>query len=142
VQYQNGATNTTSPNPAFAGNVQGICPSGWHIPSLAELQTLDSTVNKNGNALKAVGQGSIDQYSDGRGTNTSGFSALLAGGRYYHTTDSAFHYLDLGSSTSFRSSMYDFTIYAWFMFLGDNFSDVYLYEYGKVYGFSVRCLKD
>ena len=142
VQYQNGATNTTSPNPAFTGNVQGICPSGWHIPSLAELQTLDSTVNNNGNALKAVGQGSIDQYSDGRGTNTSGFSALLAGGRYYYSADSAFHYLDLGSSTSFWSSLDGFTIYSCFMILGYNYSDVYWHYYGKVYGLSVRCLKD
>src|SRR5664280_2936541 len=55
---------------------KGICPSGWHIPTNAEFQTLGTTVSNDGNALKAVGQG-------GTSTNTSGFSALLAGYRVY-----------------------------------------------------------
>ncbi len=41
VQYQNGATNTSSPSPAFTGNLQGICPAGWHIPTQAEIQIID-----------------------------------------------------------------------------------------------------
>ena len=40
VQYIDGATNTTSPGPPFTGNVQGICPTGWHIPTLSEFSTL------------------------------------------------------------------------------------------------------
>jgi hypothetical protein len=31
---------------------QGICPSGWHIPSDAEFRILESAVNNDGNALK------------------------------------------------------------------------------------------
>src|ERR1035437_7497296 len=49
---------------------KGICPTGWHIPTYAELQTLATTVSNDGNALKAVGQGT----GSGAGTNTSGFS--------------------------------------------------------------------
>ena len=79
VQYKNGATNTTSLSSAFSGNVQGICPNGWHIPTKAEFQILATTVSNDGNALKAIGQGT----GSGAGTNTSGFSALLAGCRYY-----------------------------------------------------------
>jgi uncharacterized protein (TIGR02145 family) len=51
---------------------QGICPTGWHIPTDAEFTTLKNNV-VSGDALKAVGQGS----GTGAGTNTSGFSALL-----------------------------------------------------------------
>ena len=40
VQYKNGATNATSPSPAFSGNVQGICPTGWHIPTSAEFTNI------------------------------------------------------------------------------------------------------
>ena len=36
--------NTTSPSPAFTGNVRGICPIGWHIPTLSEFTTLQTTV--------------------------------------------------------------------------------------------------
>jgi len=52
VQYKNGATNTTSPDSAFTGNVQGICPTGWHLPTNDEFTVL---------------------------LNTLGFSVLLAG---------------------------------------------------------------
>jgi hypothetical protein len=44
VQYQNGASNTTSPSPAFTGNVQGICPTGWHVPSDGEWRSLEITL--------------------------------------------------------------------------------------------------
>jgi uncharacterized protein (TIGR02145 family) len=73
---------------------QGICPAGWHIPTQAEYTTLSDFVGNDGNALKAVGQGSLgtDPMSgdptDGRGTNTSGFSALLAGDRWNGTFES------------------------------------------------------
>ena len=59
--------------------VQGICPPGWHIPTMAEFETLSLTVGGDGNALKANGQGA----GWGAGTNTSGFSARLAGFRSF-----------------------------------------------------------
>ena len=37
--------------------VQGICPSGWHIPTEGECAFLATTVGNDGNALKAIGQG-------------------------------------------------------------------------------------
>jgi uncharacterized protein (TIGR02145 family) len=74
---------------------RGICPTGWHIPTYAELQTLVTTVNNDGNALKAVGQGT----GSGAGRNTSGFSALLAGDRYFSG-----YFYDLGAGAYFWSS--------------------------------------
>ncbi len=94
VQYKNGATNTASPSPVFSGNVQGICPSGWHIPTYDEFQVLSTYVSNNGNALKEVGQG--NGYNIG--TNTSGFSALLSG---YRETDGYTRYI--GEFTQFWS---------------------------------------
>jgi uncharacterized protein (TIGR02145 family) len=136
VQYLNGATNISSPDPAFLGNVQGKCPTGWHIPTIAEFQTLKAAAS--GNALKAVGQG------NGTGTNTSGFSALLAGDRV-----NEFNFGNLGNSTYFWSSTektaeysgYDAT-FALFLYLYDNeiISDIGVDSKGL--GFSVRCLKD
>jgi len=32
--------------------IQGICPSGWHIPTLGEFKTLTVLINKDGNSLK------------------------------------------------------------------------------------------
>jgi len=132
VQYQNGATNTTSPNPAFTGNVQGICPAGWHIPTNAEDSTLTTAVNNSGNSLKAVGQGT----GSGAGTNTSGFSALFAGDRTYNG------YFDiLGYWTFFWSSTN--ATGASLMSLDYSDSSINLGNGGnKVSGFSIRCVKD
>ena len=142
VQYQNGATNNTPASPAFKGNVQGICPSGWHIPSLTDFAKLDTTVNFNGNALKAVGQG-LAKYG-GAGTNTSGFSALLAGYLYVES-----YFYGLGGSIDFWSSTEEDNEDngAYYMELNcmnsHVFSDnIYGNPADKIWVFSVRCLKD
>ena len=115
-------------------SARGICPSGWHIPTLAEFQTLASTVSNDGNALKAVGQGT----GGGAGTNTSGFSALLAGYRYYN---GYFQYV--GYDTTVWSSTENNATSAYYLHLNYNGSniDVYSSNY-KTCGFSVRCLED
>ena len=58
---------------------QGICPTGWHLPTLAQAQALITFVNNDANALKREDQGS----GSGQGTNTSGFSWLMSGAKGY-----------------------------------------------------------
>jgi uncharacterized protein (TIGR02145 family) len=134
VQYKNGATNTSSPSPAFSGNIQGICPTDWHIPTNAEYQTLATTVSNNSNALKAVGQGT----GSGAGTNTSGFSALLAG--YGHWNGYTFY--ALGLATGIWSSPEGSATYASELVLGYSGSNIDSGGDPKASGFSVRCVKD
>jgi|ERR1035437_280514 uncharacterized protein (TIGR02145 family) len=112
---------------------QGICPKGWHIPTEAEFQTLATTVSNDGNALKAVGQGT----ESGIGTNTSGFSSLLAG---YRINCPLFGHL--GYVTNFWSSTEDNATYAHYMDLFYNVSSVSVDSLDKEFGFSVRCVKD
>jgi uncharacterized protein (TIGR02145 family) len=112
---------------------QGICPTGWHIPTLGEFQTLAVAVGNDGNALKAIGQGS----GSGAGTNTSGFSALLAGYRNYNSN---FYYL--GSYTNFVSSTEVDGNYALTLDLRGIDSGIRLYSDPKEYGFSLRCIKN
>jgi uncharacterized protein (TIGR02145 family) len=112
---------------------RNISPEGWHIPKLSEFQTLSDAVGGDGNALKAIGQGT----GGGAGTNTSGFSALLAGGRY----DGGFY--NLGYGAYFWSSTEYVASYAYYLSLSTFDSGVYLYYvYVGYSGFSVRCLKD
>ena len=107
---------------------RGLAPKGWHIPTKAELETLASSAG-NSNALKAVGQGT--------GTNTTGFSALLAGCRNNNGTFS-----NLASYTNYwSSSVYD-AASAYNMFLYDNDSNIYRYYNTRSFGFSVRCVED
>lgn len=112
---------------------RGFCPTGWHIPKEAEFQTLASTVNNDGNALQAVGQHS----GRGTGTNTSGFSALLAGLRDVYTG-----FYGAGNDAIFwSSSQYDAAL-ASSIGLGYDVSDIFISDNYKNSGFSVRCLKD
>ena len=95
-------------------------------------------VNNNSNTLKAIGQG----YGSGVGTNTSGFSALLAGtrntngGHYYGDFD------DLSGTAGFWGSTESSIDNANGMSLNDNGSVITFYDGSKTPGFSVRCCKD
>jgi uncharacterized protein (TIGR02145 family) len=110
---------------------KGICPSGWHIPTSSELPFL--AVGNDGNALKAIGQGS----GAGAGTNTSGFTALLAGNRNINAVFTGLgHYASFWSSTEYGAGT------AYGVYLNDNDSDISCYDNFKGNGFSVRCVKD
>ena len=110
---------------------QGICPTGWHIPTTIENNTLAATVGNSANALKAIGQGS----GGGAGTNTSGFSALLTGGR---ANDGTFN--SLGSSAYFWSSTNG--VNADFLSLTSFDNNISIFPGGKQSGMSIRCLKN
>jgi uncharacterized protein (TIGR02145 family) len=112
---------------------RGICPPGWHIPTYAEYQTLSTTVGGDGNALKAIGQGT----GGGAGTGTSGFSALLSGDR----ADNG-NFYNLGYYTTFWSSTEYSSTNAGSLSLVYSNSTVGFFNNAKRYGFSVRCVKD
>ncbi|MFC2135335.1 FISUMP domain-containing protein [Bacteroidota bacterium] len=109
---------------------RGICPSGWHIPTYAELQTLESFVNDEAKKLLEIGE-------SGSATNETGFSALLSGyrgsnGNFYNT----------GTETFFWSSTQSSTFSSYYLKIINNLSDIELNYFYKEYGYSVRCLKD
>jgi len=113
---------------------KGICPTGWHIPTLAEYQTLASSAGNNSNALKAAGQGTGSEA----GTNTTGFSSLLVGyrdgrGYFYGLAYYAYYWSSTmyGSSESVSS-----------MDLYNSSSIIQWNYYGGKSGFPIRCLKD
>lgn len=108
---------------------KGICPTGWHVPTRAEFVTLATAVSNNSNALKTIGQGD--------GTNTSGFSALLAGNYNYNGT-----FNGLSTNAEFWSSVEYTADNANVMSLGDHGSGIGHSNGNKGHGFSVRCVKD
>ena len=86
-------------------------------------------------ALKSIGQGS----EDGVGTNTSGFSALLAGSR----SGVSYNFYSLGNIANFWNTGEGYSSnIAINMNLYHSTDEIKFDSHYKDYGFSVRCLKD
>ncbi len=129
---------------------QGICPTGWHIPTDAEWCTLttflDATVTCNywgwsgtnaGGKMKATGTTHWGSPNTGA-TNSSGFTALGAGYRYYNgyfTTLRNYAFFWSSSEYSSTYGIYRYLYYANATVDRDG-------TYRKAYGFSVRCLRN
>jgi uncharacterized protein (TIGR02145 family) len=148
VQYQNGASNTTSPSPAFSGNINGVCPNGWHVPSDGEWCTLttflDSTVDCSTFAWSGVDVGGKMKSTSGLwlspntgATNSSRFSGLPGG---YGDTIGTFG--NLGNNAAFWSNSISSITNAIGRTLYYSLSDIFQNNDSKYYAFSIRCLKD
>lgn len=115
---------------------QGICPISWHIPTAAEYQTLATNIDNESNSLKAIGQGT----GSGMGTDVTGFSGLLAGGKWYDNSG----FVAKGGWGNFWISQVGYSsIYSYTMRLESNNNTIFI-ENGtrEEWGLSVRCIKD
>ncbi|MEI7424376.1 MAG: FISUMP domain-containing protein [Prolixibacteraceae bacterium] len=141
VQYQNGATNTTLANPALSGNVQGICPTGWHIPTQTEMNTLSTSISTTytSETFKALCEAGNTHWSAANGTNNSGFTALGSGytDRIYSDAIKAY-FMWWTSTESNATTSVDANIIVNTM----NTFTISIMAGTKAKGFSVRCLKD
>ena len=125
---------------ADPSGVQGICPTGWHLPSDAEWTTLTTYLGGEsvaGGKMKEAGESHWTSPNTGA-TNESGFTALPGGYRYFY--DGTF--FNIGSHGHWWSSAQYSTGSAWGRRLSYNSSNVLWSFYTKEDGFSVRCIKD
>ena len=150
VAAMNGA-NSSSLNPS---NVQGVCPSGWHLPSDEEWKQLEmyigmSQTDADDTGYRGTNEGSklagnSGLWTDGNLKNDatfgiSGFTALPGGnrggcGKFRHLGKNA----DFWSATKNDAG----ASFAWGRDLGYDTSKVarnYIFKPG---GLSVRCIKD
>ncbi len=112
---------------------RGLCPPGWHIPTLGEFLMLEDATGGDANAIKALRQGT----GSGAGTNTTGFSALLGGYRHLTGTFSITGYQTYFWTSTEKSSTATHSLYLFY-----NYSDYYFNNIDKGYGVSIRCIRD
>ncbi len=130
--------------------VQGVCPTGWHLPSDDEWKTMEMHLGMSQAQTDATGWRGTDeggklketgtthwQSPNTGATNTSGFTALPGG---YRGDNGSFY--DLGSHGIWWSATAIGSTYAWYRFLYNNNVKVYRYDNYEGNGFSVRCLRD
>ena len=119
-----------------SGNIQGVCPSGWHLPSKTEWETLFDTVGGKSMVGKVL-KSTSGWYDNGNGTDAFGFSALPAG--YRENNDD---YYNEGVLALFWSSSENISFSAYYMGLDFNHDDAGLNYDSKNIAFPVRCLQD
>ena len=123
---------------------QGICPSGWHIPSDGDWNILMTYLGGTlvaGGKMKTTGtvQGGNGLWfaPNAGATNISGFSAIPGG---YRNTDGTFNIM--GSNGAWWSSTEISITTSWSWSISSDFSYFGGDNVSKVHGESVRCLKN
>lgn len=145
-------------------NVQGVCPTGWHLPSdeeWTELEvflalnghnydgTITSTRSKVSNSMAKDWEWNIVNVNfGGNGApgdlnykskrNSSGFSGVPSG-----TRDINGYFVNIGDGTAWWSSTFAYSEYAWYHALYYTAADVFRrcnIELNR--GLPVRCVKD
>ena len=134
--------------------VQGVCPTGWHVPSDAEWKQMEMAVGMSQSDADNTGdRGTIAAKLSGNtgwtfssttnaagnlsasGRNSSGFSALPAG--YYYGSYGGF-----GDGADFWSATETDSSDAWQRSLYYGNAGVHRSCGTKNFGYSVRCLRD
>ena len=143
--------NSSIINPS---GVQGICPTGWHLPSDAEWKELEMYLGITPSEVDNEGYRGTNEGSNLAGNASlwnngilesnaefgkSGFAALPGGGRGYGIDGIA---STLGDAANFWSATERYQDSPWSRLIKYNNTAVFRYGYLKSNGFSVRCLKD
>ena len=119
--------------------VQGICPTGWHLPTDPEWSNLTTFLGGPavaGGKMKEAGTAHWLSPNTGA-TNSSGFTALPGGYRYIFG-----NFINLANSTTFWSSSQASAPNAWYRDLNYSYENVGLGTSTKPRGFSGRCVKN
>lgn len=117
-----------------------LCPTGWHVPTPAEWNTLTSTLGGDtvaGKKLKETGIRHWDSLNL-ETTNASGFSARPGGLRMINNGD----YVDEGLNCYFWTATGYSASFAHIRSLNYNTNKINAIGNNKGNGISVRCIKD
>ena len=112
---------------------RGLCPTGWHVPTVEELNTLIAYLDDtSGNQYRLGGQ-----ITGWDGTNESGFSALPGGlryrnnGNYFYVEETAYFW---SSSPNNETTSYGSNI--------GSIAGLFTSPFPVNHGLSVRCIGD
>ncbi|MBN2610405.1 MAG: hypothetical protein JXB00_02515 [Bacteroidales bacterium] len=144
------AVNGAAGSDANPSGVQGVCPSGWHVPGDSEWKELemhlgmsqaDADINNyrgtdESEKLKETGTVHWGSSSSSVGTNESGFTGLPGGFRMLDRFTNITHTASYWTSTKGTSSGCIRSIY-------NNHGAIYRNTFNSLTkGLSVRCVKD
>ena len=121
-------------------SVQGICPDGWHLPTLREWSLLCEAIGDYstcGKPLKALSGWDYAGTPNNNGTDKYGFASLPTGRRL-----SATSWQKVGSDVYYWSATEYSADDGRYFNINNIYTQTYTYQNSKSYGQSVRCVKD
>jgi uncharacterized protein (TIGR02145 family) len=150
-------SESSTANPS---GVQGVCPTGWHLPSDAEWIELENFLADNGYNYDGTTGGGRDKIAKAMAAksgwtffaktgavgnddypeyqNKSGFAALPGGVRWPH--GNTFNFVGSICIWPSTSDNGNDNILSRYMSYGESFVEIF--NSGKEWGYSVRCVKD
>lgn len=133
------AMNGSESSESVPSGVQGICPSGWHLPSDAEWKILTTYLGGERHAGGKMKQSGTNDWLEPNeeANNISGFSGLPAGIRFGNGS-----FDNLGKNGRWWSTTENTSTYAWYRYLYYDNGEVRRSFNWKNYGFSIRCVKN
>jgi uncharacterized protein (TIGR02145 family) len=138
--------NGTATQPACAAPIQGICPTGWHVPSHYELTLLERGVCTTGTCatdfpydLTTTGARGTTEGTKLQSGGSSGFNVVLPGIR-----GASGAFIGRNSYTYLSSSLENSgnVLQSWYRRFDTGVATIATYNGGpKAYALSVRCVK-
>lgn len=139
--------DSSSSSLASPSGVKGICPTGWHVPSDAEWQSLEGAIGMSASNVAATRYRGTTEgtklkstlgWDNLNGTDAYGFRVLPAG---YRVPDGTFIYAgytgNIWTASENRSS------YPWYRYFNHNHTTVLRdSDLDGSFGFSLRCIAD
>ena len=122
---------------------RGLCPTGWHVPTDADWTTLENHLGGSGvagGALKSTAmQPTLGGWSSpNTGATNSSFFTALPGGFRANNGD----FYNLSNYGYWWSSFVVAGLYSQYRVLFSIYNSTQNYQGSRLYGLSVRCLKD
>jgi len=131
-------------------DTHNLTPQGWHVSTDEDWKKLELFLCMDTSEINLSGQRGTDQggqlketgllhwkdYNMGA-TNSSGFTALPGGYRFFYGT-----FNNVGNLGTWWTLTERDSTKAWSRILSNSYAGVFRADYPKNYGFSVRCIKD
>lgn len=124
-----------------ASDSRNVCPAGWHVPTMTEMNTMISYLGGDEEADKKIREAGLAHWLYNTGaTNSTGLTIIPAGNRegngdFVNRLSST--YLWSSSLSTLPGSNGGMNIA-----LEWNAPHIFITPYGKTYGASIRCIKN
>lgn len=139
--YNNDAANGTIYGKMYnwyaVADSRGLCPSGWHVPTDVEWTAMETTLGGSSVAGGKIRTTSSEWIQITGANNSSGFSGLPGGLR-----NSSGDFFNVRYNTYWWSATVGSSETAFSRYLERYDGVSYRFNFSKINGFSVRCLKD